>query len=72
MDFLDSMMHARTSAKQNAHLAQPLLEELAHQAEPVLVKLSAVDAGLATAQALSSPPYASGQSLVTQSARTIS
>ena len=30
------------------------------------------NAGLATAQALSSPPHASGQSLITQSARTIS
>ena len=71
-DFLDSMMHARTSAKQDAHLAQPLLEELAHQAEPVLVELRAANAGLAAAQALSSLPHASGQSLVTQSARTIS
>ena len=72
MDFLDSMMHARTSVKQDAHLAQPLFEELAHQAEPVLVELRTANAGLAAAQALSSLPHASGQSLVTQSACTIS
>ena len=71
-DFLDSMMHARTSAKQDAHLAQPLLEELAHQAELVLVELRVANASLAATQALSSPPHVLGQSLVTQSARTIS
>ena len=70
-DFLDSMMHARTSPKQDAHLAQPLLEELAHQAEQVLMELCAANTGMAAAQALSSPPHASGQSLVTQAACTI-
>ena len=60
MDFLDSMMHVGTSAKQDAHFAQPLLEELAHQAEPVLMELRTAHTRLAAAQALSSRPHASG------------
>ena len=65
-------MHAQTSTKQDAHLAQPLLEELAHQAEPMLVELHVANAVLGVAQALSSPPHASGQSLITRFARIIS